>query len=167
MACLALLMGLLIASGPEAGSSSEPTGTTEPAAKVDTPEKPADPKQPPSPPPAELGSGLKQTGPNSWELTRSEVFRVMAALPFVAHQLWVREVYKDKKLVGYKLKHIKKGSLPHKAGFRNGDVVATVAGKRLLKPETLLLELPGKEVVEVRLWRAGKLRTQTYRFIPD
>lgn len=133
---------------------------------IPTPEKPAH-VQPKPVVPAELGSGLKKVGPGKYELTRAEVYRLVAASPFVARQLWVRKVLKDGKLRGYKLKHIKRGSLPHKAGFRNGDVVARIAGKRLTRPEELLLVVPNKDTIEVKLWRAAKLRTFTYTIVPD
>jgi hypothetical protein len=133
---------------------------------IPTPEKPSHVQPEPSVP-ADLGSGLTKVGPGKYELTRAEVYRLVAASPFVARQLWVRKVFKDGKLVGYKLKNIKAGSLPHKAGFRNGDVVSRIAGRRLTRPEELLLVVPTKDTIEVKLWRAAKLKTFTYTIVPD
>lgn len=133
---------------------------------IPTPEKPSHLQAEPDVQ-AKLGTGLKRVGPGKYELTRAEVFRLVAASPAVARQLWVRKVFKDGKLTGYKLKHIKTGSLPHKAGFRNGDVVSRIAGRRLTRPEELLLVVPTKDTIEVKLWRSAKLRTFTYTIVPD
>ncbi len=160
---------------PEAGppDGGQAVKAEKPAEEpVRKPEKPAPTSGPDAPvspepkQPAELGSGLKRVGPGSYEITRDEFSRLMFHSPFIARQLWVRKVRKEGKLIGYKLKHIKKGSLPHKAGFRNGDVVIRIAGRTLHHPERLLLEIPGKDEVVVVLYRAGKRRKFTYRIVP-
>ncbi len=171
LALLALPAMLLAPPATEPASDDPPTPAEKKIEKqlekpIPTPEKPAH-VQPKQPVPADLGAGLKRVGPGKYELTRAEVYRLVAASPFVARQLWVRKVFKDGKLTGYKLKHIKAGSLPHKAGFRNGDVVSRIAGKRLTRPEELLLVVPTKDTIEVKLWRAAKLRTFTYTIVPD
>jgi hypothetical protein len=116
--------------------------------------------------PKGLGEGLKKIGPGKYELTRAELYRMMAASPFLGRQLWVRKVKKEGKLVGYKLKNIKKRSVVFKAGFRNGDVVTHIAGKRLTQPERLLLVIPTQDKVVVKLLRKGKSRTLGYTIVP-
>lgn len=165
LALPALLLGPATTTEPASDETPKPV-ERQVEKPIPTPEKPST-LQPAPQVPADLGSGLKQVGPGKYELTRSEVYRMMAASPFVARQLWVRKVFKDGALVGYKLKNIKKASLPYKAGFRNGDVVSRIAGRRLTRPEELLLVVPTQDTIEVKLWRAAKLRTFTYTIVPD
>jgi len=168
---LALLALPALLLGPTTTGESPTAETPKPVERqlekpIPTPEKPSD-LQPEPTVPAELGSGLRQVGPGKYELTRAEIYRLVTASPFVARQLWVRKVFKDGKLVGYKLKNIKKGSLPYKAGFRNGDVVTRIAGRRLTRPEELLMVVPAQSTVVVKLWRAAKLRTISYTIVPE
>jgi type II secretory pathway component PulC len=109
---------------------------------------------------------MKKTGKARWEITRDEVYQMVASMPFIARQLWVRQVRVKGKLVGYKLKHIAKDSLPHQAGFRNGDIVTRINGKTLADPLKLLLWLLDGNQIVVHLKRDGKLRRHVYVLVP-
>ena len=178
LSALAMCLFAMGATAQETDRETKETGKpgdaqkTEPARKApaDAPAEKADKsvdQMPGSPgPPKGLGDELKLVGPGKYELTRAELFRMMAASPFLGRQLWVRKVKKEGKLVGYKLKNIKKKSIVFKAGFRNGDVVTRIAGKSLIQPERLLLHIPTQDKVVVKLRRKAKNRTLVYTIVP-
>jgi type II secretory pathway component PulC len=148
-------------------------GATEPAPKVDPPAAKAEPAKAPAPdskkpvePPPNLGGGLKQVSPDTWEITRDEAYLLIASMPFVARQLWVSEVRRDGKLAGYKLRHIAAGSPVERAGLKNDDILMTVNGQGLEEPLKLLLHLLDTDRIEIDLERDGKAIQQIYRFVP-
>ena len=154
-----LFMLLVALLGADEDKKQPPAEKPPEAAKPTPAEAPEpDAKQMPGrvDPAPELGTGLKKVGPTRWEITRDEVYQMVASMPFIAQQLWVRQVRKKGKLVGYKVKHIAKDSLPHRAGFRNGDVVTRVNGKPLASPLKLLLSILNGNQIEVQLLRKGK-----------
>jgi hypothetical protein len=152
-----LLLSILLLAGPAGGDADK--------AQKDKPDK-QNPEMPgvDAAPPG-LGSGLKQVGPDTWELSYDEAVQLVASMPFVSRQLWVREVHVKGKFVGYKLKNIKEGSLPHKGGFRNGDIVFRINGMTLKEPLKLLYRILDSTKVVVELERKGKLRKQFYKFV--
>jgi hypothetical protein len=144
---------------------AEPTpgdGDKAPAKKSAEPEK----KMPGSAEPAPgIGKGMKQTGPDTWEIKWDDAHLMIASMPFIAKQLWVRKVLREGKLIGYKLKNIKKDSLVYRAGFRNGDIVTRVNRQPLEHPLKLLLHLLDGNQTVVELEREGKKRLHTYKFV--
>lgn len=166
-----LVPWLLAPPAGEGGSSG--SAKKEPSAGSRDGGMPSDPKTGPggarlpgaAEPPPDLGASLKRTGPASWELSVDEAHLLVASLPFMATQLWVRQVRREGRLVGYKLKHIRDGSLVHRAGFRNGDIVRRVNGEDLAHPMKILFRLLDTKRVVVELDRGGEVLEQSYTFV--
>ncbi|HYI02736.1 type II secretion system protein GspC [Hyalangium sp.] len=140
---------------PGDGSGSTPSFTPPP---VVAEAKPASPN-------SGLGTGIRATSENEYEVPRGEIDRTLANLNEVAMQARIVPAFKDGQAQGFKLFSIRPDSIYSKIGVQNGDVIRRINGFDLNSPEKALevyskLKEAGR--IEIEIERNGAPIRKTY-----
>ena len=110
---------------------------------------------------------IAQTSDSSWSVERDLVEYYTSSMSALRELGWVkRHRGTDGKADGFMVRGIRCGSPLHQAGFRNGDVIHEVNGKKVTSvPQviTAYRKLKKKDAVRVRLSRKGAGMKLTYR----
>jgi general secretion pathway protein C len=139
---------------PGDGSGPTPSFTPPPVAEA----KPASPNN-------GLGTGIRATSENEYEVPRGEIDRTLANLNEVAMQARIVPAFKDGQAQGFKLFSIRPDSIYSKIGVQNGDVIRRINGFDLNSPEKALevyskLKEAGR--IEIEIERNGAPIRKTY-----
>lgn len=138
---------------PGDGSAPAPTFTPPPVAAA-------------TPPPNNgLGSGIRATSENEYEVPRGEIDKTLANLNEVAMQARIVPAFKDGQAQGFKLFSIRPDSIYSKIGVQNGDVIRRINGFDLNSPEKALevySKLKEASRIEIEIERNGAPIRKTY-----
>jgi general secretion pathway protein C len=118
-----------------------------------------------APPNNGLGSGIRSTSENEYEVPRSEIDRTLANLNEVAMQARIVPAFKDGQAQGFKLFSIRPDSIYSKIGVQNGDVIRRINGFDLNSPEKALevySKLKEASRIEIEIERNGAPIRKTY-----
>jgi general secretion pathway protein C len=112
-----------------------------------------------------LGTGIRATSENEYEVPRGEIDRTLANLNEVAMQARIVPAFKDGQAQGFKLFSIRPDSIYSKIGVQNGDVIRRINGFDLNSPEKALevyskLKEAGR--IEIEIERNGAPIRKTY-----
>ncbi|WP_224369494.1 type II secretion system protein GspC [Hyalangium versicolor] len=139
---------------PGDGSAPAPTFTPPPAVAAATP-----------PPNNGLGTGIRATSENEYEVPRGEIDKTLANLNEVAMQARIVPAFKDGQAQGFKLFSIRPDSIYSKIGVQNGDVIRRINGFDLNSPEKALevySKLKESSRIEIEIERNGAPIRKTY-----
>jgi len=140
---------------PGDGSAPAPTFTPPPPVAA----------APTSSPNSGLGTGIRATGENEYEVPRGEIDRTLANLNEVAMQARIVPAFKDGQAQGFKLFSIRPDSIYSKIGVQNGDVIRRINGFDLNSPEKALevySKLKEAPRIEIEIERNGAPIRKTY-----
>lgn len=119
-----------------------------------------------APPPAVgLGSTIKQTSENEYEVPRAEIDKTLSNLNDVAMQARIVPAFKDGVAQGFKLFSIRPDSIYSKIGVQNGDVIKRINGYDLNSPEKALevySKLKEASRIDIEVERNGATVRKTY-----
>jgi general secretion pathway protein C len=119
-----------------------------------------------APPPNNgLGSGIRATSENEYEVPRGEIDKTLANLNEVAMQARIVPAFKDGQAQGFKLFSIRPDSIYSKIGVQNGDVIRRINGFDLNSPEKALevySKLKEASRIEIEIERNGAPIRKTY-----
>jgi general secretion pathway protein C len=123
-----------------------------------------------SPPPSSaLGTGIKSTGNNNYEIPRAEIDKTLSNLNDVAMQARIVPAFKDGVAQGFKLFSIRPDSIYTKIGIQNGDVIKRINGFDLNSPEKALeiySKLKEANRIDIEVERNGAVVKKTYSVTP-
>lgn len=102
------------------------------------PQLPTPSNSAPGPAGAALGTGIRKTGENEYEVPRAEIDRTLSNLNDVAMQARIVPHFKDGAATGFKVFSIQKDSIYSKIGIQNGDVIRRINGYEMNSPEKAL-----------------------------
>ncbi|MFL5347275.1 MAG: type II secretion system protein GspC [Hyalangium sp.] len=112
-----------------------------------------------------LGSGIRATSENEYEVPRGEIDKTLANLNEVAMQARIVPAFKDGQAQGFKLFSIRPDSIYSKIGVQNGDVIRRINGFDLNSPEKALevySKLKEASRIEIEIERNGAPIRKTY-----
>lgn len=120
-------------------------------------------------PALDLDRDVRWTAPQSWEVRRALIERVLAAPASMrgAPRILPRE--RDGRVVGVALYGIRRADLLGRLGLQNGDTVLDINGYELTQPDSALeayTQLRTAPSYFVRLERHGRERLHVYRVVP-
>lgn len=143
-----------IDNSPGDGSAPTPAFTPPPPVAANT-----------SAPNSGLGSGIRSTSENEYEVPRGEIDKTLANLNEVAMQARIVPAFKDGQAQGFKLFSIRPDSIYSKIGVQNGDVIRRINGFDLNSPEKALevySKLKEASRIEIEIERNGAPIHKTY-----
>lgn len=122
---------------------------------------------PPAPAPggAALGSGIRATGADEYEVPRAEIDKTLSNLNDVAMQARIVPAFKDGVAQGFKLFSIRPDSIYTKIGIQNGDVIKRINGYDMNSPEKALeiySKLKEASRIDIEVERNGSTVRKTY-----
>jgi general secretion pathway protein C len=112
-----------------------------------------------------LGTGIRATSENEYEVPRNEIDKTLANLNEVAMQARIVPAFKDGQAQGFKLFSIRPDSIYSKIGVQNGDVIRRINGFDLNSPEKALevySKLKEASRIEIEIERNGAPIRKTY-----
>ncbi|MBF5044912.1 general secretion pathway protein GspC [Aggregicoccus sp. 17bor-14] len=112
-----------------------------------------------------LGSGIRATSENDYEVPRPEIDNALNNLNNLAMQARIVPAFKDGQAQGFKLFSIRPDSLYSKIGVQNGDVIRRINGFEMNSPEKALevySKLKESSRIEIELERNGAPVKKTY-----
>ena len=116
-----------------------------------------DKKQPPG---VSKNKGLvRKIGNFKWEVDRSQVNKHIRSLDTILQQAKVTPHYEGGKMIGFRFKYIKSGSVFETLGFKKGDVITSVAGQQprsALHAAELFQQLQNRSHLDMKVKRKGK-----------
>ncbi len=113
----------------------------------------------------ELGSTIRATSENTYEVPRAEIDNTLSNLNSLAMKARIVPAFKDGKATGFKLFSIRPNSLYSKIGIQNGDVIKRINGYDLNSPEKALeiyTKLKEATRIDLELERGGTTLRKTY-----
>lgn len=112
-----------------------------------------------------VGSGIRATSENDYEVPRPEIDNALNNLNTLAMQARIVPAFKDGQAQGFKLFSIRPDSLYSKIGVQNGDVIRRINGFEMNSPEKALevyAKLKESSRIEIELERNGSPVKKTY-----
>jgi general secretion pathway protein C len=110
-------------------------------------------------------SSVKQKGNEQYELPRSLLTSVTERIDVLASQAAIVPYFRKGQPAGFRIYHIRNGSLYQKLGLTNGDVIQRINGYEFTSPERALeaySNLMSAGNLSVEILRGGKTRTFSY-----
>ena len=104
---------------------------------------PVPPSQQPFVPPTassseNLGSTLRKTGPNSYEIDAKDFDATMGNLAMIASQARIVPAFEEGRSIGFKLFNIAPNSVYSKIGMQDGHIITKINGYELNSPDKAL-----------------------------
>ena len=141
--------------------------------------KPASPHRPPvassfTPPKAnsafgrftsDIAAGVRQTGPNQWELQRSALNKVLGNTTMLARSARIVPSVRNGKPDGFKLYAIRPGSVYSLIGMQNGDTIHAINGHAITTPDKALAvytQVRTASHLSISFSRRGQAKTNDY-----
>ncbi|TNE50558.1 MAG: hypothetical protein EP343_07675 [Deltaproteobacteria bacterium] len=110
-------------------------------------------------------SQIKKTGNKQYSLPRNLLDSMTKRLDVLASQAAIVPFFKKGKPAGFRVYHIKRGSLYQKLGIKNGDVIRRINGYEFTSPQKALeaySNLMSAKNLSVEVMRKGKLQNYSY-----
>jgi general secretion pathway protein C len=111
------------------------------------------------------GRGIKRLSATRYRIPRQDVQNAFGNMNHLLTQVRMVPNFKDGQPDGFKLLSIKSGSLIHRSGFRDGDIIKRVNGIEIDSPEKafeVYEQVKNEPVITVEVMRGGRNRTFTY-----
>jgi general secretion pathway protein C len=111
------------------------------------------------------GAGIKRLSANRYRIPQEELRDAFENMNHLLTQVRMVPNFKDGQPDGFKLLSIKGGSLIHRSGFRDGDIIKRVNGIEIDSPEKafeVYEQVRNEPTITVEIMRGGKRRTFTY-----
>ncbi len=111
-------------------------------------------------------SQIKKVGKNSYSLPRSLIDDVSKRLNVIASQAAIVPYFHRGKPAGFRILHIKRGSIYEKLGIKNGDVIQRINGYEFTSPQKALeaySNLINSDHLTVEVVRRGKRMVMEYK----
>lgn len=112
-----------------------------------------------------VGSGIRATSENEYEVPRAEIDNTLSNLNQVAMQARIVPAFKDGQAQGFKLFSIRPDSIYSKIGVQNGDVIKRINGFDMNSPEKALevySKLKEANHIVIELERNGSAIRKSY-----
>lgn len=112
-----------------------------------------------------IGSTIKATSENTYEVPRKEIDATLSNLNDVAMQARIVPHFKDGQAQGFKLFSVRQDSIYTKIGIQNGDVIRRINGYEMNSPEKALevyTKLKEASQIQIEVERNGALVKKTY-----
>ncbi len=112
-----------------------------------------------------LGSGIRATSANEYELTKDEIANMLSHFPELSTEVRFTPVINDGQSTGLRLFSIRPNSTIAKLGVQNGDVLQRINGYELNSPEKALelyTKLQEMGRIDLQLIRNGAPIHKTY-----
>jgi general secretion pathway protein C len=111
------------------------------------------------------GAGIKRLSANRYRIPPEDLGNAFENMNHLLTQVRMVPNFKDGEPDGFKLLSIKGGSLVHRSGLRDGDIIKRVNGIEIDSPEKafeVYEQVKNEPVITVEIVRGGKSRTFTY-----
>jgi general secretion pathway protein C len=111
------------------------------------------------------GAGIKRLSAGRYRIPQEDLKNAFENMNHLLTQVRVVPNFKDGEPDGFKLLSIKRGSLVHKAGLRDGDIIKRVNGIEIDSPEKafeVYEQVRNEPLINVEITRGGKRRTFRY-----
>jgi general secretion pathway protein C len=111
------------------------------------------------------GAGIKRLSANRYRIPPEDLGNAFENMNHLLTQVRMVPNFKDGEPDGFKLLSIKGGSLVHRSGLRDGDIIKRVNGIEIDSPEKafeVYEQVKNEPVITVEIVRRGKSRTFTY-----
>ncbi len=121
------------------------------------------------PPPTNAVAGVRNVGPNRYEIDRSVIDSTLSDMSKIAMDARIVPSFKNGQANGFKLFSIRPGSLYSAIGIQNGDVISRINGFEMNSPEKALelyTKLRESARVTIDLERAGQTVSTEYSITP-
>ncbi len=121
------------------------------------------------PPPTNAVTGVRNVGPNRYEIDRSVIDSTLSDMSKIAMDARIVPSFKNGQANGFKLFSIRPGSLYSAIGIQNGDVISRINGFEMNSPEKALelyTKLRESARVTIDLERAGQSISTEYSITP-
>lgn len=113
----------------------------------------------------EVRAGVRSLGPNSWEIQRSALNKVLTNTTLLARSARIVPSLKDGKPNGFKLYAIRPGSIYSLIGLQNGDTINAINGNEMTTPDKALevyTKLRNASHLSISFSRRGQTKTHDY-----
>ena len=114
----------------------------------------------------EVEGGVREVGPNKYEIDRSLVDKVLSNPTLIARSARIVPSIKDGKADGFKLYAIRPNSVYAQLGLKNGDTLHAVNGFEISSPDKALevyAKLKSASHLTLQVGRRGKTETMSYQ----
>jgi general secretion pathway protein C len=111
------------------------------------------------------GAGVKRLSANRYRIPQEDLRNAFENINHLLTQVRMVPNFKDGQPDGFKLLSIKGGSLIHRSGFRDGDIIKRVNGIEIDSPEKAFAvyeQLKNEPIITVEISRGGGRETFTY-----
>jgi len=111
------------------------------------------------------GVGIKRLSADRYRIPQEDLKDAFENMNQLLTQVRVVPNFKDGEPDGFKLLSIKRGSLVHKAGLRDGDIIQRVNGIEIDSPEKafeVYEQVRNEPAISVEIVRGGRRRTFSY-----
>ena len=111
------------------------------------------------------GAGIKKLSANRYRIPPEDMRNAFENMNHLLTQVRMVPNFKDGEPDGFKLLSIKGGSLIHRSGLRNGDLIKRVNGIEIDSPEKafeVYEQIKNEPVITVEIVRGGRNKTLTY-----
>jgi general secretion pathway protein C len=163
LAAVTFLVGVLVGYRAQPPAMAQPPASTEQPAATQASLAPQPAARAASEVPA--CTGLHQSAPERWTMSRAEAARCLDNRGDLAMQARIMPGFRDGVLQGFRIFSILPGSVYEQLGLKNGDTITSINGSRLDSPEKMLdlyAKLAQADLVEVELERQGQVRHHQY-----
>jgi len=111
------------------------------------------------------GAGIKRLSANRYRIPPEDLGNAFENMNHLLTQVRMVPNFEDGEPDGFKLLSVKDGSLVHRSGLRDGDIIKRVNGIEMDTPERafeIYEQVKNEPVITVEIVRGGRQRTFTY-----
>jgi len=111
------------------------------------------------------GAGIKRLSANRYRIPQEELTNAFENMSRLLTQVRMVPNFSDGEPDGFKLLSVKGGSLIHRSGLRDGDIIQRVNGIEIDSPEKafeVYEQVRNEPIITVEILRGGRKRTFTY-----
>ena len=122
-------------------------------------------RRPPARRPFPTGTGIKRVSADRYRISQEELKDAFENMNQLLTQVRVVPNFRDGEPDGFKLESIKRGSLIHRAGLRDGDIVKRVNGIEIDSPDKafeVYEQVRNEPLITVEVLRGGSKKTFRY-----
>lgn len=113
----------------------------------------------------EVSNGVRQLGPNKWEIQRSALNKVLTNTTLLARSARIVPSLQNGKPDGFKLYAIRPGSIYSLIGMQNGDTINAINGREMTTPDKALevyTKVRNASHLTISFTRRGATKTHDY-----
>jgi general secretion pathway protein C len=122
--------------------------------------------QRPTPPALPTSPMVEKVSASSYEISREDLMKNIQNMSQFMTQLRVRPHFQDGQPAGFLISDIRPGSLVEQMGLRNGDIIKSINGQSISRPDELFQayqKLQNESMVQLEIERKGE--TQSFSYI--